>query len=93
MIIFTLTSNYSLAIEKNNNLSKKQIEIAIEKKCFDFGTVEYFNLEKKNSCLNLLKLGIEKDIPIAKKIIGKSLYNGFNLPKNKSLGERYIINN
>jgi hypothetical protein len=91
-IIMFINSNYSLSNEIKDGLTKNQIKNAITMKCSDFGSVEYFNLNKKNSCLNLLKLGIKKDLDVAKKIIGQSLYNGFNLPKNKILGEKYMIN-
>ena len=88
-IIIIPTITMAETIEKEINT----IEFTIENKCKDFGTSEYFDLERKNTCLNVLKLGVEKEIKKAEFILGQAMYNGFNLPMNKELGQRLIIKN
>lgn len=82
----------SINESKATNINQDEVlSEALIKKCGDFGSVEYFDLDKKQSCLNLLELGIKRDIIEAKEILGKALYNGFNVAKNTDLGQKLII--
>ncbi len=91
-IISILTLSFTVMAETTEK-EIETIEFTIENKCKDFGTTEYFNLERKNTCLNILKIGVEKEVKKAGFILGQAMYNGFNLPMNKELGQRLIIKN
>lgn len=86
-LIFALTNN----VYANENLNDiENLTFAIKKNCNNFGTEVYLDLDKKNTCLILLKKGVVLDIKESKKILGLSILNGINMPKNENIGKKYL---
>lgn len=87
VLILAFTNN----VYANENLNEiENLTLAIKKNCNKFSTEVYLDLDKKNTCLILLKKGVILDIYESKKILGLSLLNGINMPKNESVGKKYL---
>lgn len=89
IIILSLISLNSYATE-NKKTNYEVTRSAIINLCHDFGDVVYTDIEKKSTCLKLLKSGLSLNIEISVNILGKSLINGINLKKNEIVGKRIL---